>query len=176
MEKSGRGAAQAHPKRQREDAGKGGSTKPERLLTEKEEKYTIIKDNFMDKWTTDFEEKHPLLAGLGFDVLSLILFLLLIALIGCVHWNPGQDTYTGYVYSAEDKLTRTVGHLRFSQNAGEDSQPSFCVAKEHGDEIRKWVGKETKVAVTVPAGFKLAPFWDCAFEAQISELWEAEDD
>lgn len=70
-----------------------------------------------------------------------------------LQWNLGDDTYTGYIYSVEGVFDRVKGHIRFSQNAGSDEQPSFCVAKERREELEQYVGKDIKVQVSVPAGF-----------------------
>lgn len=73
-----------------------------------------------------------------------------VALFTGFKWHIGTDQYTGYIYSAESAFGYTTGHLRFSENAGEDSQPSFCVVDaEQGDLVRSLAGSGKKVKVTV---------------------------
>lgn len=89
----------------------------------------------------------------------------------CIQWSPGEAQYTGYIYSAEDGLgDKTRGHLRFSEYAGKDEQPSFCVQKTDGWKIKELAGSGKKVKVTIPAGFKRAWAWDCAIPAQVEEM------
>lgn len=88
-----------------------------------------------------------------------------------MQWSPGEAQYTGYIYSAEDGAgDKTRGHLRFSENAGPDGQPSFCVKKADGWRIKELAGSGKKVKVTIPAGFEWAWFWDCAIPASVEEM------
>lgn len=110
---------------------------------------------------------HPIL---GIGVITLGMFGL-IGLAYCIQWSTGEQTLTGYVYSAEDKLgNKTVGHLRFSETAGEDSQPSFCVQKKDGHTLKELAGSGKKVRVKIPAGFAFAPYWDCAIPASVEVM------
>lgn len=117
---------------------------------------------------TDLFMDHPILFGMG----VLVLIFVFIAIVGCVNWNTGEKQYTGYIYSAEDTLFQTVGHLRFSENAGVDEQPAFCVDKANGQKIKDLAGTGKKVKVTVPAGFKVVLPNFCAFPAEIEEMGE----
>ena len=110
--------------------------------------------------------EHPLLFISG---LVAGLFLLMFGAI-CIHWNPGEKQYTGYIYSAEDDIVITIGHLRFSENAGMDEQPEFCVDKNDGQIVKDLADSGKKVKVTVPAGFKIVVPWVCAFPAHIEEM------
>lgn len=114
----------------------------------------------------DFMIDHPFWGTL------LIVFVLAIFVgtLSCICINTGEKQYTGYIYSAEDSISKTTGHIRFSQNAGEDTQPSFCVRKEHGDMIKQYAGTEEKVKVTIPAGFVIAWPWDCPIEATVEKM------
>lgn len=104
-----------------------------------------------------------LLGGIGF----IVIFLAAITYIGlALKWNLGENTYTGYIYSVTGEFNRAVGHIRFSQNAGGDSQPSFCVESYRREELEQYVGKDIKVRVTVPAGLKWT-ITECAFPAHI---------
>lgn len=86
--------------------------------------------------------------------------------------STGEKTYTGYVYSAEDIFDKTEVHIRYSLNAGEDSQPSFCVKKDNplSDKFKELSGSETKLKVKVPAGFSMNMWYgQCPIEAEIIE-------
>ena len=115
---------------------------------------------------TDFFIDHPALFMGGI----IALFIAAIFTISCFRLNTGEKQYTGYIYSAEDTLFQTVGHLRFSENAGMDEQPAFCVDKSNGQKIKDLAGTGKKVKVTVPAGFKVALPNFCAFPAEIEEM------
>ena len=117
---------------------------------------------------TDLFIDHPILFVLG----VLVFIFVFIAIVGCLHLNTGEKQYTGYIYSAEDTLFTTVGHLRFSENAGMDEQPAFCVDKANGQKIKDLAGTGKKVKVTVPAGFKVVLPNFCAFPAEIEEMGE----
>ena len=114
----------------------------------------------------DFCIDHPVIFMGG------VCFIISFALFGATHFNlnTGEKQYTGYIYSAEDGLARTVGHLRFSENAGMDEQPEFCVNKEDGQQIKDLAGSGKKVKVVVPAGFRVVAPWACAFPAHIEEM------
>jgi hypothetical protein len=117
---------------------------------------------------TDFVIKHTAL----FIGRTVALFIGVIFIISCFRLNTGEKQYTGYIYSAEDTLFQTVGHLRFSENAGMDEQPAFCVDKGNGQKIKDLAGTGKKVKVTVPAGFKVVLPFFCAFPAEIEEMGE----
>lgn len=114
----------------------------------------------------DFCIDHPIL------FMAIILGLFVIGGFGIVfvRFNPGEDIYTGYIYSAEDGIAQTTGHLRFSENAGMDEQPSFCMDKKDGQRLKELAGSGKKVRVTVPAGFAIKAPWVCAFPAIIEEM------
>lgn len=99
--------------------------------------------------------------------------LALISLSSCVHWNSGDKTYSGYIYSVTKSLGETTAHLRFSEYAGEDSQPSFCIAEEDIETVRGLAGSGKKVKVFIPADFAIALPWACPIPAQI-EIMEEE--
>lgn len=114
----------------------------------------------------DFFMDHPILFTVG------IFAVIILAMFGAsfIQWNPGEDIYTGYIYSAEDGIAKTTGHLRFSENAGMDEQPSFCVDKKDGQQLKELAGSGKKVRVTVPAGFAIKAPWVCVFPATIDEM------
>lgn len=117
---------------------------------------------------TDFFIDHPTLIICGIFALSLVGIFAL----SCLQLNTGEKQYTGYIYSAEDTLFTTTGHLRFSENAGMDEQPAFCVDKANGQKIKDLAGSGKKVKVTIPAGFKVVLPNFCAFPAEIEEMGE----
>ena len=125
-------------------------------------------DTTMDK-ICDFVCDHPL-ASVGILIIATILLFFGIL---CFHLNTGEKQYTGYIYSAEDGIATTVGRLRFSETAGMDEQPSFCVDKRDGKQVKDLAGSGKKVKVIVPAGFALAFPWTCPIPASI-ELMEVE--
>lgn len=114
----------------------------------------------------DFIDESPIITSL---ILSVVVGLFT-ALYCCSHIRFGEEVYTGYIYSAEDGLNTTTGHIRFAENAGEDSQPPFCVARRDGDTIKQYVGTGKKVRVVQPAGFVVAAPWDCAYPVAIEEV------
>lgn len=116
----------------------------------------------------DWGDDHPFLVSFGVVVLLILGGFLLC----CLQLNTGEKQYTGYIYSAEDGIAATVGHLRFSENAGMDEQPSFCVDKKDGQQIKDLAGSGKKVKVTVPAGFTIAWPWVCGIPANV-EIMEA---
>lgn len=111
------------------------------------------------EWAVD----HPFLALFSFIALIFALIFLLM----CIRLNTGEKVYTGYIYSAEDTIFMTVGHLRFSENAGMDEQPSFCVDKKDGQQIKELSGSGKKVRVVIPAGFAISAPWACGIPANI---------
>lgn len=77
------------------------------------------------------------------------------AFLGSIHFSIGTSNLTGYIYSAETRLGYTTGHIRFSEQAGQDVQPSFCVKadSEPGRKITELAGSGKKVKVTIPPYF-----------------------
>ena len=107
-------------------------------------------------------------------VLTLISVTLLLSpfTLVCLHWNGGDKTYTGYIYSVTESFRKTEAHLRFSEYAGEDSQPSFCIADSDIDMIRNLAGSGKKVKVFIPAGFAIDLPWKCPIPAQVEVMEE----
>lgn len=114
----------------------------------------------------NFCEDHIVSVILG----AILIPIILICICSCFQLNTGEKQYTGYIYSAEDGIAETIGHLRFSENAGYDKQPSFCVDKKDGAQVKELAGSGKKVRVTVPAGFAVAFPWVCGIPAQIEEI------
>lgn len=82
-----------------------------------------------------------------------------------------DDTFTGYIYSKDSFAGVTNYHIRFSENAGTDSQPSFCVNDDARDKkkLDELVGSGKKVTVSIPAvGWYFSDdIWHCASNAQL---------
>jgi len=88
----------------------------------------------------------------------IVAFAGLVCLIISMQINFGTKNLTGYIYSNEDRVGYTVGHIRFSENAGTDEQPSFCApsSSKAADKIKEYSGSGKKVKVTVPPYFYFA--------------------
>lgn len=119
----------------------------------------------------DFLMDRPVLTVF---IVSAIIIAVLLA-VACARVSTGEKQYTGYIYSAEDGIAKTTGHLRFSENAGMDKQPSFCVDKKDGQQIKDLAGSGKKVKVTIPAGFAIAFPWTCPIPATV-EVMEKTDE
>lgn len=92
-------------------------------------------------------------AGTGLLVGSAALIILVIPFFLTFRWQIGEADYTGYIYSRDSQFGYTTYHIRFSENAGEDTQPSFKV-KAGGDteaKLDELVGSGVKVKVHIPA-------------------------
>lgn len=87
----------------------------------------------------------------GFVLVVIALFTLLLG----IKFELGSQNLTGYIYSSENRFGYTTAHIRFSENAGTDEQPSFCVASdsEAGKKIQELVGSGKKVKVDIPSYF-----------------------
>jgi hypothetical protein len=90
--------------------------------------------------------------GAGFLFLG---FLWMIAFFGALNMRISSQELTGYIYSSSNRTGYTTAHIRFSQNAGTDAQPEFCVKtdSEPGRAIQKYVGTDTKVKISIPGYF-----------------------
>jgi hypothetical protein len=101
-------------------------------------------------FTTDSEA-----AGMGGVAMFV---LMLIATLCSINWSIGSHELTGYIYSSSNKAGYTTAHIRFSQNAGTDAQPEFCVKTDSdaGRAIQKYVGGDQKVKVYIPSYFYFA--------------------
>lgn len=118
---------------------------------------------FVEGW-----ELTCVLCGAG----AILLFTIWVAFaLTFMQWNTGSKMYTGYIYSVEQEFNKAIGHIRYSQNAGSDSQPSFCVDVSRREELEQYVGKDVKVQVTVPAGFGWS-ITDCINQAQVKVMEE----
>lgn len=85
--------------------------------------------------------------------------LLLLAIPFSLRGSTADKRLSGYIYSSETNWSGyTTAHIRFSQNAGQDVQPSFCVKadSEAGRAIQQYVGTDTKVQIDIPRYFYFA--------------------
>lgn len=82
----------------------------------------------------------------------------LTALLVAVNLSFSTSNLTGYIYSADTTFGYTTGHIRFSEQAGTDAQPQFCVQadSEPGKKIVELAGSGKKVKVTIPPYFYFA--------------------
>lgn len=94
----------------------------------------------------------------NFGILAVALCALtFIAIVASFHLQISSKELTGYIYSSSNQFGYTTAHIRFSQNAGTDAQPEFCVKTNStpGQAIQKYVGSGTKVKVQIPSFFYL---------------------
>lgn len=128
-----------------------------------------MKNVFVDEWGD--------LTMWGGIMLSAVAILLIIAIIFIpsthLAWKVGESVYTGYIYSTEDFFDRTNVHIRFSEAAGKDAQPSFCVAEEDKEFVQSLAGSGKKVRVTVPAGIVWKFFTSCQIPASVEVVDDA---
>jgi len=84
-----------------------------------------------------------------FGVIWIISFLL------SLNIQVSSTHLSGYIYSSDSAFGYTTAHIRFSQNAGTDEQPSFCVKSDSkaGKQIAELVGSGKKVQVNIPPYF-----------------------
>lgn len=129
--------------------------------------YDYTKESVTERFGNFIMDYPVVFAGL---IMGFI--ILLVSIVSCMFISTGEKQYTGYIYSAEDGIARTVGHLRFSENAGMDTQPSFCVDKKDGQQIKELAVSGKKVKVTIPAGFAFAFPWTCPIPASIEIMEE----
>lgn len=111
--------------------------------------------------------------GLAFGLAAI--FLLAFPFLATFRWQISDDVYTGYIYSRDSSFGYTRYHIRFSQNAGEDSQPSFKVkaGSEEEKKLDALVGSDTKVKIKVPSASP--KFVNNIFEpASFAEIVEGE--
>lgn len=100
--------------------------------------------------------------------------VLIIVLFAAVKWGISSDSLTGYVYQRNEAFGYASYSLRFSQNAGTDEQPSFCVkaGSEEDNKIRQYVGTDTKVQISTPTSpLRLVnnPF-ECTAESKLDKV------
>src|SRR5690606_1822395 len=105
-------------------------------------------------------------------------FAWVIAFFCAAKWQFSSQTLTGYVYQRQDRYGFVSYDLRFSQNAGMDAQPSFCVkaGSEADKQLIETVGKDdVKVEVFVPsAGFRVANnIFECSSFAELKGTIES---
>lgn len=131
-----------------------------------------IKYGVLDPYWSGELTKDPWWFNHPFIVTFLLVLAItaMVSLLFFIQWNTGEDIYTGYIYSTEDFFGKTSAHIRFSENAGADSQPSFCVSAEDAQMVKELSGSGIKVKVTIPAGFSIAPPWICAIPAKVEVM------
>lgn len=88
-------------------------------------------------------------------------------------FNISDEYLTGYIYSTNTIFDATHGEIRFSENAGQDKQPSFCVYGEEAEKAKKLTGSGIKVKIHVkPTGFHFKGIFGCSADTEIEVLEE----
>ena len=109
--------------------------------------------------------------GAGAMVLGMIT---VIAFLFSLNVRFGSEQLTGYIYSSSDRMGYTKGHIRFSETAGEDVQPSFCAPSNSkpGQQIREYAGSGKKVRINIQPYFYFSnnPFACGTPETVIEEI------
>ena len=121
----------------------------------------------------EFVDDEPELGVIWF----LVGIIPVVGILSLTHINTGENIYTGYVYSTENVFDKTVVHIRFSKEAGEDAQPSFCVktSNELSEKFKSLAGTDTKIKVKIPSGFAMNMWYgQCPIEAELIEEKENE--
>lgn len=79
----------------------------------------------------------------------------LVCFLTCLNWQISSQELTGYIYSSSTTRGFTTAHIRFSENAGTDAQPEFCVKADSvpGRAIEKYTGSGVRVRVNIPSFF-----------------------
>jgi len=119
--------------------------------------------------SSDWGGERRLFTGLVVGIVALIM------LAFTIRWQFGDSTLTGYLYQRSDAYGYATYDLRFSQNAGMDNQPSFCVQSGSREDLklRELVGKDDKkVEIFIPAkGFHMVNnYFECASFAQLKDV------
>lgn len=99
--------------------------------------------------------------------------LIPVAALFSMAWHMSSENLSGYVYQRGETLGYARYDLRFSQNAGKDNQPSFCVkaGSEQDEKMKQYLGEDKKVNVYVPTHhfrFVNNP-WECSSFAELVE-------
>lgn len=112
----------------------------------------------------------------GYDYLGIIAIIsgvaALFVFVCFAKCKIGTEQYSGYIYSTEQKFGRVIAHVRFSESAGEDTQPAVCFDGDEADKAISLAGTGQKVKIIVESkGFYFAnnPF-ECAGKAKIEVL------
>lgn len=122
----------------------------------------------------DYDYSVGAMALILLSAIGVLVFALL-----AMKWQIGTSTLTGYVYQRSESFGYVSYDLRYSLNAGQDNQPSFCVkaGSETDKKIQALVGTDSKAEVFIPAqGFFMTNnIFQCASEAQLVKV-EASDE
>ena len=117
------------------------------------------------QYLTDYEGGIALFFAILFGTPAVILLML----TANAKWSA--ETLTGFVYSKDSKWGVTNYHIRFSETAGEDVQPSFCATTgtQNAKEIDAVVGTGKKVTIEVPSKglYFTNDLWHCASDAKL---------
>lgn len=104
---------------------------------------------FSSDWDNGF---WPFISAVVFGIIWLIAFCV------SMQFSPGTQHYTGYIYTTSNRFGYTTADIRYSQNAGVDTQPTICAPSNSkaGQEMVAVAGTNKKVNITVPSYFYFA--------------------
>ena len=113
--------------------------------------------------------------GGGFAAIGILFGIFFVPLLFLtMNAQLSNETLTGYVYSKDSKWGVTKYHIRFSETAGEDVQPSFCATTgtQNAKEIDAVVGTGKKVTVDIPSTgiYFTNDLWHCASDAKLTKV------
>lgn len=105
-------------------------------------------------------------------VFGAVVYIAIVSIFGFfTGWSIRDNYYTGYIYTVSTAFDRTIAKLRFSENAGEDKQPSFCVYGEEAKKAIKLAGSGIKVRVhEKETAFHFKSFLGCNADTEIEIL------
>lgn len=116
---------------------------------------------------TTYYGAYRILGGIGLGIVWFTLFLFILNV------KLSSETLTGYVYSKDNFGGVNTYHIRFSETAGADVQPSFCVNDDspNAKDIDEVVGTGKKVTVNIPSTgvYFSNDLWHCESNAQLVE-------
>lgn len=115
----------------------------------------------------------------GFWIICLSAIALMFVVPLSFKWKVSNDNLTGYVYQRNEAFGYASYSLRFSQNAGTDSQPSFCVKAGSAEDkkIAQYVGTDSKVRIETPSSNLRFEnnLWACSSESRLTEVIKGEN-
>lgn len=110
-------------------------------------------------WLYNYQKPDSYGGGLGWGIGYWTLGVIwLIAFLVSLNISFTNQNLTGYIYASQSTFGYTTAHIRFSQSAGQDVQPSFCVKTDSpvGQQIQRLAGSGQKVRVDIPRYFYFA--------------------
>lgn len=112
-----------------------------------------------------YDGGYRMTGGVALGIVWFVLFLFILNV------KLSSETLTGYVYSKDNFGGVNNYHIRFSETAGTDVQPSFCVNEDspNAKDIDAVVGTGKKVTINIPkSGWYFSnDLWHCASNAEL---------